>query len=368
MVSELKSGFLPARQADMQLALYTTRSAPLSRPFGQCPCRECSPPEGRPWRFTQDIQDAMDTADIHDVTVNMKGGRQLQRSAGQFALGGVVTTGQGKPEKVPEVSSGLPGFSHAEFVAGTVRGYRWWSTDVPPLELSPSGPGSTWRPGRLRGQKDFWDPGVNTAACKSDAYRSHPHDPATIPERACGCGFWAYWHVKRHDLGGFSSALPVVGVVEGSGKVIVGPEGFRAARAKIIAIYLPFLIHPDIEEGKPRDVFGNPYVPGAPASDGSLGAALVRSPRFTGQILNYPGRDPDTGSYRSMSVPPPAELIPPEPALPDEEEIQESRDRADAWHAMIGFRLSELYPDAEICESMSYMRAMYPVVSEYPDT
>lgn len=44
------------------------------------------------------------------------------------------------------------------------------------------------------------------------------------PERDCKCGFWAYWLPKYMPYQSFA----VSGIIEGYGKTIIGPLGFRA--------------------------------------------------------------------------------------------------------------------------------------------
>jgi hypothetical protein len=323
----------------------------------QCPCRTCRLNRERlasrdGWGYRPDIAGMLERADLASMLAYFSGQRR------GFATGGIVAA-DSTPEKVPEVSSGLPGFSHAEFVPGTVRGFRWWNVDAPPLHLSPfSDRGQAWMPRYLHGQRDTWAPGENIAECKPDVFSVTRHPGVPAPVRRCACGFWAYWTVRKHDLGSHGDTkLPVFGVVEGSGKVLIGPEGFRAAKAKIIALYLPSLIHPDIM--RPEESAAAQ----ARAGD-SLGQALQRNPRFAGRVVHFPGRDPDTDGYWSPYVREPQ----PEPEPPSEEEIREAEDRALAWPAVIADRLSQLYPDAEICESAAYMTAKYPVTSEYPDT
>lgn len=61
-------------------------------------------------------------------------------------------------------------------------------------------------------------------------------------ERSCACGFYAY-HRSGHSTYGFVSPAGgwgqrVHGVIEGYGKVILGPEGYRAQKARVLAVAL----------------------------------------------------------------------------------------------------------------------------------
>lgn len=169
-----------------------------------------------------------------------------------------------------------------DFAAGSIKGLRGWGMD----EL-----------GRLHGvtHREVWTPGENVAVCKqlreipcpttnaprdrlpklSEAAveskppkrrrRGRTTDPSPYLEpsltswereavygRRCGepschngrhivdsghrfdadcqCGFWAY------DEAGFKPHGDVIGAIEGYGKVTVGTKGFRAEKARIVAI------------------------------------------------------------------------------------------------------------------------------------
>jgi hypothetical protein len=242
----------------------------------------------------------------------------------------------------------MNGFDGVPLVAGTASGYRWWTMRAPQLHLDPSEAGAGWEPGMLRGQKDFWQPGVNQARCMA---LGETHDPALIPEDSCACGYWAYWEIQQHDLG-MAGTLPVVGVVRASGQVIMGPRGFRAQKAEITALHLPFRIEPDLPE---------PAVP-------RLGRISPRrpAPRFTGRVISFPGAPPVPPSLGGpQPLPPQASAAPPEPEPTSAEEIQAAKDRALAWMAVIEDRLQLMYPGAEVCATLDLMKAKYPVTSEY---
>lgn len=245
----------------------------------------------------------------------------------------------------PRTGGGMDGFDGAELVAGTALGYRWWTMRAPQLHLNPAAAAQEWEPGLLRGVKDFWQPGVNRARCQAGIRVPHPYDQ--IPHPGCADGFWAYWEIQQHDMGAASS-LPVVGVVRASGQVIMGPRGFRAQKAEIVALHLPFRIQPDLPgTWQPA----RPFSPSRPAR------------RFTGRVINFPGAPPLPYSLGGQLPREPGPL--PEPEPPTQEEIRAAADAAEAWEAVIADRLAVTYPGAEVCATLGLMMAKYPVRSEY---
>lgn len=137
-----------------------------------------------------------------------------------------------------------------DLAVGTATGIRLWRVD----DL-----------GRLTGltHRTVWTPGVNTARCgrtrrtpacaAGNCGRVHGYELSTAGlgmdacrepapcdggDPACGCGFWAY-----HDGVTGSESAPgpsmVLGVVEGHGKTTVGTKGFRAQKARIVALAFP---------------------------------------------------------------------------------------------------------------------------------
>jgi hypothetical protein len=72
------------------------------------------------------------------------------------------------------------------------------------------------------------------------------------PLPGCGCGFWAYWKptdssgffnqrtwLRKFYAGGYEVTVPLSGVIDGAGAVIIGEKGFRAERARITDISVP---------------------------------------------------------------------------------------------------------------------------------
>ena len=118
-----------------------------------------------------------------------------------------------------------------------------------------------------------WHPDVNVAECKmgSGNRRLACDDPAhdgvrlvgSAPngfhnqdcfiygpckgvEQECGCGFWAYttesdeWYRSNPFANwGEKYAIHAHGVIDGFGRCIVGPKGFRASSAIVRALVLP---------------------------------------------------------------------------------------------------------------------------------
>jgi len=153
----------------------------------------------------------------------------------------------------PSDFSGLG--DHADFAMGKVRGLRGFATDSL---------------GRLTGinYKKVWLPTENIAVCLARPVYADPYASTIVgtnawsvtgsitasttrgrmgtkqniadpePEhqmKGCGCGFYAYYD-GSNDYG---VQAPVVGIVEGYGEVIVGTRGFRAQKAKIVALHFP---------------------------------------------------------------------------------------------------------------------------------
>jgi hypothetical protein len=88
-----------------------------------------------------------------------------------------------------------------------------------------------WRPPYLGhdnlrsvGKSHFWMCPEETAKCLG---RNKHHEPA--PKLECTCGLYAYYN--RTGL-----LYPIAGVVEASGKIILGTKGIRAEKMKIIAM------------------------------------------------------------------------------------------------------------------------------------
>lgn len=114
---------------------------------------------------------------------------------------------------------------------GTLRGYRTWILDeyyYPHL--------------RAMGSSEYgWEKGVNKAECiyKTKSFFKQPgmveHENA--PDATCSCGFYAT-HTPELAIDDPICWSPrtVFGVVEATGKILIGKNGLRAEKAKIVAL------------------------------------------------------------------------------------------------------------------------------------
>jgi hypothetical protein len=129
------------------------------------------------------------------------------------------------PAKPAYHSSGIHGFTERgtpgdyDTAAGSVIGYRCWT--VSHNNALQGAYHGSW-PAAVAGFK-------HTAICYSQCL-----DEQVPNESDCGCGFWAYWLPSDAISGTYSE--PVIGVIEGSGKVILGERGFRSRYAVIRAL------------------------------------------------------------------------------------------------------------------------------------
>ena len=128
-------------------------------------------------------------------------------------------------------------FDGGDFFIGTVRGIRGFDVD---------------RLGRLRGvtHDAVWTPGENIAEHRSESFARglislsasgiQIRGPETVtgnPQphdfKACShCGFYAYFA----DNGMYVRSAEVKAIIEGYGTVHVGSDGFRAGKARVVAL------------------------------------------------------------------------------------------------------------------------------------
>jgi hypothetical protein len=121
-------------------------------------------------------------------------------------------------------------------VPGTLRGYRQWtvSTEMTLTAIA---------------QDYVWPSGTATASCvvinrfRKNPYRDvnigGPHPMETVPDAGCTCGFYAVHSPIDNQVVGPSVLCPnrqIMGVVEAWGNVQLGPRGFRAQHARIVAL------------------------------------------------------------------------------------------------------------------------------------
>lgn len=119
-------------------------------------------------------------------------------------------------------------------VAGTLRGYRTWRgltrwTQVPEGSLPLTA---------VTQRGVIWSP-VLTARCSPLKLRRPPdagaQDPAAdhrAPSPGCTCGIYAWY--EPEDAGILNAR--VFGAIQASGVVLMGDRGFRAERARIVAV------------------------------------------------------------------------------------------------------------------------------------
>lgn len=154
------------------------------------------------------------------------------------------------------------GFSAKTYepVASTFYGYRAFLIDdslsMPPARDFVGGKTPQKQRGTLRGvyQAGYrWGPGVNQATCLRDPLYSMTYSMTTVgvppkheqPIEECMCGFWAYTN-GVHSL--TVSGPAVFGIIEGWGRMVIGPHGFRAEKARIVALCFPKMSDSLIED------------------------------------------------------------------------------------------------------------------------
>lgn len=129
-------------------------------------------------------------------------------------------------------------FSGVDFAVGSVRGFRAWSLDFNGVLSGVS-------------HKDEWLPGENAAQCHGStkdrkrededwsAYSARNEEwRANHEMQDCQHGFYAYFADDNQKS--YTKTLGVRGIIEGYGEVLIGTKGFRAMRARILAIsYTP---------------------------------------------------------------------------------------------------------------------------------
>ena len=248
---------------------------------------------------------------------------------GWYAPGGSVGGGGGgsyggRAGSISTVAlnTGAPGFGETgsddvPTAAGSVTGYRWWKLPVPDFRHSPVHAEQHWPHNPLHGMRAPWEikGGVYTAACLAPG--GCHHDPSVIPNAACGCGYWGYWHPqdrKFHDAG----TVPVFGVIKGFGRFRNGRKGFRVHKARILALHLAFTLMPYIY------TLGRPFDP-----------QLIQRTMDDGRMILLPSSVTYAEAAAAMA-------------------------HADAWVAVMGDRLEQDYPGVTICETRDRLLASFP--------
>lgn len=108
-------------------------------------------------------------------------------------------------------------FSGTPWATGSMYGIRRF-------EVNEKG----WLTGAVR-QTYIYQPGTNEALCLD--WGSDPGH--VVASTNCTCGFWAYNSPLRM---GSRENGSIVGIIEGYGRVTYGPHGFRASKARIVAV------------------------------------------------------------------------------------------------------------------------------------
>jgi hypothetical protein len=163
------------------------------------------------------------------------------------------------------------GFSSLAYepVAQHFRGFRAFAIDdsdgaVDPLAVRYGGPTfGNWKisRGALRGiyKREYrWGAGINDAVCllPPQAFQMRPDgtvkvEPHAVVHPACDCGFWAYTNGEHYLSVGQPACL---GIIEGWGRMVIGPDGFRAQHARIVALCFPKPDPPEDETTTAQDV------------------------------------------------------------------------------------------------------------------
>lgn len=129
-------------------------------------------------------------------------------------------------------------FSTRPFATGSLIGKRAFS-------VNPYGRNGPYLAGPRFPQP--FGPGVNHARCVTpmmnmsilavDAPSLWSSMPEACVERGCACGFYAYTTEGRE----FEAPNRMNAIIEGFGKCVVGPLGFRAGKARLLALVMPHL-------------------------------------------------------------------------------------------------------------------------------
>jgi hypothetical protein len=133
---------------------------------------------------------------------------------------------------VSQISGMCGGDDGRPLVAGSLRGYRTW-------RLQRRGSSASGDPLPLTSvtRRVVWGPTL-TACCTPDVTASSGQGPAIpvgdhrAPAVGCRCGIYGWYDPT--DTGILRAG--VFGVIEASGLILMGERGFRAERARIVAV------------------------------------------------------------------------------------------------------------------------------------
>lgn len=143
---------------------------------------------------------------------------------------------------------GLDGYSSKPLVAGTLVGYKWLTVDSAGELFGPTFPQPV-------------EVGENLASCQSASsiqawYHGQAHEVFSpkkpfpqwlrlrrprfsahpAPWAGCGCGYWVMTQDPTMISYGTKSSNALLCAVEGYGRCVLGPLGFRAQKMKVLAV------------------------------------------------------------------------------------------------------------------------------------
>ncbi len=129
-------------------------------------------------------------------------------------------------------------FSGVDFALGSVRGFRSWKIKVEG-KLEPLHRSGIWLPGENRAVCYGTPPkGVMPTIEGEDWKERNEKVKAWRLDHAfesCEHGFYAYFDASNAEGSTYGSPS-LAGVIEGYGEVLIGTKGFRAMKARILAI------------------------------------------------------------------------------------------------------------------------------------
>jgi hypothetical protein len=108
-------------------------------------------------------------------------------------------------------------------VPGELRGYRQWRCVGPQLLALNIAHGEWIRP-------------ELEAVCRRAIFCGHSVPAHQAPDKACGCGIYGWYGPDSVWRQGYWNQGGVFGVIAVSGRVLLGDYGFRAQRARIVAL------------------------------------------------------------------------------------------------------------------------------------
>jgi hypothetical protein len=122
-------------------------------------------------------------------------------------------------------------------VPGALRGYRTWETMARhPDSQSAIGlyalTGPAWEVETEAFCRKL-DVVCNCKPCTENALQRQDHPS---PDGRCTCGIYGYYSPEFITHNEFPIIVGFFGVIEASGKVLLGTKGFRAQRARIVAV------------------------------------------------------------------------------------------------------------------------------------